>query len=124
MPGLPTGWDRLTAAAWRDWPAPLAPIAPAARSGPLPGPPRDEQDDAATLRALCRLEPEPLYYGETTKLGLVGHLVRESLIAAHAIVGEAVMRLRAGTPVELGQPLPWNDEATYVSYVMQGGSTP
>jgi hypothetical protein len=123
MPGLPTGaWDRLSAAAWRDWPFPAAPIAPAARSGPLPGPPGDERDDAKTLRALCSLEPEPLYYYKATRLGLVGHLARESLIAARAIVGEAIDRVRAGTPVVLGQALPLDDEPAYVNYLMQGGA--
>ena len=123
MPGLPTGeWDRLSAAAWRNWPFPTAPIAPAARSGPLPGPPGDEQDDAKILRRLCSLEPEPLYYYKDSGLGLVGHLVRESLLAARAIVGEAIGRLRAGTPVVLGQALPLDDEPAYVKYLMQGGA--
>jgi hypothetical protein len=122
MPPLPNeDQDQLAAAVWRGVPWPIAPIAPAARSGPLPGPPDDEQDDARTLRELCTMEPEPLYGGRQFRLGLVGHLVRESLIAARAIIGEAVVRFRAGMAVELGVPLPLDNEPMYRTHVMQGG---
>jgi hypothetical protein len=38
MPPLPVAWDRFTAAALRDWPAPLAPIAPAGPERAAAGP--------------------------------------------------------------------------------------
>jgi hypothetical protein len=121
MPPLPTGdWDRLTAAAWRDWPSALAPVGPAARSGPLPGPPRDERDNPGRLHQLCTLQPEPLYFQAIPGLGLVGHLVREALIAGRAIIGEAIVRLHAGTPVLPGEPLPLDNETQYRNSVMQG----
>ncbi|MGI8867339.1 MAG: hypothetical protein ACR2F6_00420 [Mycobacteriales bacterium] len=123
MPGLPSDeWDRLTAVAWRDRPAALAPTGPAARSGPVPRPPGDERDEAKRLKELCTMEPEALYSQGISGLGLVGHLFREALVSARAIVGEAAERLRAGTPVALGQPLPWDDELQYRSHVLQGGS--
>ena len=121
LPALPPDtWDRLTAQAWRDLPAAFAPSAPAAGPGAVPGPPQDEVDDAKQLRELCTLDPEPLYFQGLPGLGLVGHLYREALVAARAVVGEAVTRLRAGTPVALGQPLPWDDEDAYRGHVLQG----
>jgi hypothetical protein len=120
LPGMPaTDWDRLTAAAWRDWPYPQAPIGAAARGGPVPGPPRDDQDDAELLAALCRMEPDELYFGRIDGLGLVGHLIREAMIDARAIVGDAVVRLGGG-PVQLGRPQPLDDEQAFAQHVTRG----
>ena len=54
------------------------------------------------------------------KLGLVGHLMRESLIDARAVLGDAVDRLRNGKPIAIGQPLPWADETEYRNALFHG----
>jgi hypothetical protein len=121
LPAMPLAdWDLFTAAAWNDAPYPGFPIGPAARRGPVPGPPDSRRDDSGLLRELCFMHPEPLYYGRPEGLGLVGRLFREALIAGRAIIGEAVNRLNAGDPVELGQPLPLDNEPVYVHHLMQG----
>jgi hypothetical protein len=97
MPPLDTTWDDNTARALRKFPSPLAPVGPAPGQSPIPGPPVDEVDDASRLKDLCTMEPEELWRLQD-KLGLVGHLFREALVAARAIVGDAVVRLRAGAP--------------------------
>ena len=53
----------------------------------------------ALLRSLCTMEPEPLFSRHRRKLGLVGHLFREALIDARAVVGDAVDRLQDGKPI-------------------------
>ncbi|MCA1683520.1 MAG: hypothetical protein LC708_00055, partial [Actinobacteria bacterium] len=119
LPGMPaTDWDRFTAAALRDWPYPQAPVGPAARGGDVPGPPHDDEDDAGLLAAFCTMDPDTLYFGQIEGLGLVGHLVREAMIAARAIVGDAVIRL--GGPVELGRPQPLDDEQAFAQHVLRG----
>ncbi len=120
MPPLDTTWDDTTAQALRGVPVPLAPIARAPGLGPIPGPPLDEVESVDTLRALPTMEPEALLSQNELTLGLVGHLMREALIDARALVGDAVVRLQAGTPISLAQNLPWADEAAYRSIVFQG----
>ncbi len=119
MTPLDERWDRDLARATRDVPAPLHGIGRAPGRGGLPGPPQDEQEDAELLRRLPTLHPEPLL-AMSEKLGLIGHLMRESLIAARAIIGEAYLRLSTGTAIELGQPLPLDDEPKYLQHVMRG----
>jgi len=120
MPGLDTAWDDNTARALRHVPSPLAPIGRAPGEAPIPGPPLDEVEDSNLLRSLCTMEPELLFSRGRLKLGLVGHLFREALIAARAVVGDAVTRLRAGAPIALGQSLPWADEAAYRNTLFEG----
>jgi hypothetical protein len=57
-----TDWERATAWAWRGWPYPAFPIAPAAYAGQIPGPPADALEDPKRLKALCTMPGEPLYY--------------------------------------------------------------
>jgi hypothetical protein len=121
MPGLPAAeWDRYTSAAWRDWPYPASPIGPAAHPGPIPGPPEDEADTGEQMLKLSEMPPEELYNSDSLKLGLVGHLVRESMICIRAVVGDAAIKEAKGDPVELGWPLPLNDEKAYRTIVMAG----
>jgi hypothetical protein len=117
---LDTTWDDNTARALRGVAKPLAPIGRAPGVVEIPGPPHDEVEDIALLRRLPTMDPEELYALSREKLGLVGHLMRESLIAARAIVGEAVEKLRIGTPISLGQPLPWADEDEYRDAMFYG----
>jgi hypothetical protein len=119
MPALGTEWDDETALALRSVPSPIAPAGRAPGTGPIPGPPLDQADDFKQLQQLCTMDPEPLFGGHF-KLGLVGHLFREALIAGRAVVGDAVARLRAGTPIHLGQSLPWDDEPTYLTALFAG----
>jgi hypothetical protein len=120
MPPLNTAWDDNTARALRTIPSALAPIGRAPGEAAIPGPPLDEVEDGDLLKSLCAMEPEQIFGHERHKLGLVGHLFREALIAARAVIGDSVTRLRAGTPIALGQSLPWADENAYRSAFFQG----
>jgi hypothetical protein len=120
MPPLDTTWDDTTAQALRGAPAPLAPVARAPGLGPIPGPPRDQVEEVDTLRSLPSMEPDALLSSRQLPLGLVGHLMRESLIDARALVGEAIARVQAATPVSLAQNLTWADETAYRSLVYKG----
>ena len=120
LPPLDTAWDDNTSRALRGVPSPLAPIGRAPGEGPIPGPPLDEVEDVEVLRSLPTMEPEQLLRRSQFKLGLVGHLMREALISARALVGDSVERLHAGSPIALGQSLPWADEAAYLNVFFQG----
>jgi len=120
MPPLDTSWDYDTARALRGVASPLAPIGRAPGETQLPGPPDDEVEDIALLRRLPTMEPEALLSLERQKLGLVGHLMRESLLAARAVVGDAWLRLQNGQPLSAAQPLPWADETAYHQATMAG----
>ncbi|MEO8774892.1 MAG: hypothetical protein ABI468_01085 [Candidatus Nanopelagicales bacterium] len=120
-PGPPvTDWDIATAGTWRGVPFPAFPIAAAARPGQLPGPPGDAVEDPDRLKHLLFMEPEPLYFQGDPPMGLVGHLVRESMIAARAIVGEAIVRWTTTGSVDLAVAMPLDDEATFRDHVMRG----
>lgn len=120
LPPLDTTWDNNTSRALRDVPSPLAPIGRAPGEGPIPGPPLDEVEDVDVLRSLPTMEPEELFGHGRLRLGLVGHLMREALFAARALVGDSVERLHAGIPIALDQSLPWSDEAAYRNLFFQG----
>ncbi|MCC7125205.1 MAG: hypothetical protein IT178_10185, partial [Acidobacteria bacterium] len=120
MPPLDTSWDRNTARAMRGVPSLVAPVGRAPGEVAIPGPPYDEIEDAALLRRLPTLEPEQLIALSRERLGLVGHLMRESLLIARAICGDAVQRLRNAQPIALGQPLPWADDITYWQAMQRG----
>lgn len=115
-----TEWDIATAETWRRTPFPGFPIAAAARAGPLPGPPGDAVEDPDRLKKLLYMPPEPLYFNGDPPMGLVGHLVRESVIAARAVVGEAAVRWTTSGRVDLTVAMPINDEATFRDHVMRG----
>ncbi len=115
-----TDWDIATAATWRGTPFPAFPIAAAARAGQLPGPPGDAVEDPDRLKGLLSMEPEQLYFQGDPPMGLVGHLVRESLIAARAIVGEAAVRWTTSGRVDLSVAMPIEDEPTFRDHVMRG----
>ncbi|SEF01869.1 hypothetical protein SAMN05519104_7797 [Rhizobiales bacterium GAS188] len=119
MRPLDTTWDDTTALALRNVAAPLAPVGRAPGLGSVPGPPSDQMEDVEQLRRMCVMDPEPLF-GSQAKLGLVGHLFREALIDGRAVIGDAVNRLRAGTPISLDQNLPWDDEPAYLAALFQG----
>lgn len=115
-----TDWDIRTAEVWRRWPYPGFPVAPAAHPGQVPGPPADEVEDPAMLKALCTMAPEPLYFQGPGKLGLVGHLFREALIAARAIAGEAITQWETAGRIDPVAPLPLDNEDAYRTFVMRG----
>lgn len=111
-----TPYDRATSLAWRDTSYPQAPVAAAGTRRHLPGPDRDE-DDPDQLRELLEAHPESLLYGEWY-LGLLGHLLRESLIIARARVGRAWRDMQAGRPTDVRSPFPLDDDFT--ADLMQG----
>ncbi|MDM0109869.1 hypothetical protein QTH97_33495 [Variovorax sp. J22R24] len=120
MAPLDTAWDNNTAHTLRGDAKPIAPIGRAPGEAAIPGPPRDDKEDIGLLRSLPMLGPEPLLYLQRQALGLVGHLMREALIDARAVVGDAAVRLQAGTPIAIGQRLSWTDENAYRSVLFQG----
>jgi hypothetical protein len=120
MEPLDTTWDDNTAQALRGVGKPIAPIGRAPGEASIPGPPHDREEDIALLRSLPMMDPEPLWSLSRQKLGLVGHLMREALINARAIVGDAAESLKAGTPISAGQRLPWADENAYRSLLFGG----
>ncbi len=119
MPPLDHQWDDAAADALRGVPSPLHPVGRAPGRGAIPGPPRDEQEKIELLKRLPTMDPE-LLLGLRAELGLVGHLMRETLIAGRAIVGDAFRRLQQGIPISLGQPLAWDDQAAYRDALFAG----
>ena len=121
MAPLPaTDWDITTARVWRGWAYPGFPLGPAAGPGPVPGPPGDEAEDAALLKGLCTMAPEPLYFQDPGRLGLVGHLFREALISTRAIAGEAITQWETTGRINLVTPLPLDNEGAYRTFVIRG----
>ena len=104
-----TGADRSSAAALRGLPLPLSPIGAAGTRRHLPGPPDDGREDPEILRRILELDPETLYAAWEWPLGLVGHLARESMIAARAAIGQAWQALANGVDVDSGAPVPLDD---------------
>jgi hypothetical protein len=119
-PPLDTSWDDATAQALRGVKKPRAPIGRAPGEVPIPGPPHDRDEDVALLRSLPAMQPEALFSLQRQKLGLVGHLMRESLLDARAMIGDAFTKLLGGIPIALGQPLSWTDETAYRNAFFQG----
>jgi hypothetical protein len=120
MQPLDTGWDDNTARALRGVASPLAPIGRAPGEVPLPGPPRDAVEDVALLKQLPGMEPAALLEFRRRELGLVGHLMREALINARAIIGEAAIRVAVGQAIDAARPLTWSDENAYRQLVLAG----
>lgn len=120
-PFITTAWELETAKSWQVGIAPGHPIAPAAHPGDVPGPVRDTIEDPVLLAQMITMDPETLYYSQDfPKLGLVGHLFRESLIAARAVVGAAIIGWQTNGAIDLIQALPLDDEATYSDCVLRG----
>ena len=99
-----TAWDDDTARALRDVAVAARADRPRARTGGRSPDRRSTRSRTPTCcESLCTMEPGGAASdADSVKLGLVGHLFREALIAARAVVGDAVSRLRAGTPIALG----------------------
>lgn len=111
-------YDRLTSAAWRDTAYPQAPVAAAGTRRHLPTPDQDEEPDPALLHELIDIPPESLYYGEWV-LGLLGHLLRESLVIWRARVGRAWLDLQAGRPTDVLSRFPLDGDFVD-EHLMQG----
>jgi hypothetical protein len=120
MQPLDMSWDNHTARVLRGVASPLAPIGRAPGEVPLPGPPHDEVEDVRLLKELPGMEPEQLLEIGRRKLGLVGHLMRESLINARAIIGDAAIRLAGGQAIAVARPLTWSDDTVYRQLIVAG----
>ncbi len=120
MQPLDTSWDNTTARVLRGVASPIAPIGRAPGEVPLPGPPHDEMEHVTLLKELPLMEPDKLLEFLPRKLGLVGHLVRESLLNARAIIGEAAIRVAAGQAIAIGRPLTWSDDTGYRQLIVAG----
>lgn len=124
--GLPvsflTDYDRAGALAWHGMPFPTGAVAAAGTRRHLPGPPRDVRDDPAVLREMLWEEPESLYHNNRRQLGLLGHLVRESMIAARATIGRAALDAEAvpslHPPIDPARRIPLDD--AFATVVMHG----
>lgn len=124
---LPTEYDVATARAWRGIPYPLAQVAPAGPRWHLPGPPKDGEPlidvdppnlmmrpNLDQLRKIIQEHPEPLYTNSERTLGLLGHLIRESMIASRAVVGRAWLDANSVAPpdpaqIDRGRQIPLDD---------------
>ena len=120
MQPLDTRWDNNTARALRGVASPLAPIGRAPGEVAIPGPPHDELEHGNLLRSLPAMEPQELLEMAREELGLVGHLMRESLLNARAIIGEAAIRLAGGQPIAVAQPLTWSDDTAFRQLIVAG----
>lgn len=105
-----TDHDRGTALAWRGIPRPRAPIAAAGTARHLPGPPEDARDDPGLLDELLSMHPEPLYYQQDWDLGLIGRLIRETMLAIRATVGRALLDWQDTGAIDPFRPIPLDDD--------------
>jgi hypothetical protein len=103
----PTRWEQNTAASLAGVGAPLAPLAPFDRVFSLPSStPEGSGDDPDTLRALINSDSEAFPFRWERKLGLLGHLIFDTICLLRASVGQARMAAAAGMQVDPSQPLP------------------
>jgi len=106
-----TEYDLATAKAWRGIPYPWAQVAPAGPRCHVPGPPHDGEvlidvdppnqvmrPDFQRVLAMIREHPGTLYRNGERVLGLLGHLIRETMIAARAVVASAWRDASTATP--------------------------
>lgn len=106
-PEAPSAWDGDTAAALAGRKLPLAPLAAFARQSALPAStPEADYDDPDSLRRLLETESEAFPQRWDRKLGLLGHLVFDTLCLLRATVGQARDTIDAGQPVDPAAPLP------------------
>ncbi|MGO4304289.1 hypothetical protein [Cupriavidus sp. RAF12] len=106
-PSMPSPWDHETAASIGGRKTPLAPLAPFWQVADLPGStPDGEADDPDTLRALLDTDSEAFPLRWQRKLGLLGHLIFETVCLLRASVGQAREAMDAGLPVDPTAPLP------------------
>ncbi|MFI8594428.1 hypothetical protein ACIGCK_08405 [Microbacterium sp. NPDC078428] len=113
-----TAYDRATATAWHDTGVPFAPLTAAGVRRHLPGPTRDEDPDIDFLFEMLTMHPEPLYFEQRHELGLLGHLLRESLIIARATLGRASMDIDLQLTPDPSKRIPLDDR--YQNVVQQG----
>jgi hypothetical protein len=91
-----TPWDDMTAEALVGIPSPLQPVSPVSALQPLPARAFDKPD---VIERLAESSPTDLVEGKFP-LGILGHLVRESLLIARARAGLAYASYSAGTPID------------------------
>ncbi len=115
-----TPWDDATATTLAGLPHPLHPLAPVGTLFPLPRDPRDRWDKPQILDRLAQAEPWVLLEWQDP-LGLLGHLVRETMILLRAVAGLAFRSLVAGDPVDPDAPLPlWPPSGPFLDLLGDG----
>jgi hypothetical protein len=103
----PTPWEQDTAASLAGASSPVVPLAPFERVFALPSStPDGSGDDPETLRLLLEADSEAFPYRWERKLGLLGHLIFDTLCLLRASVGQARTAIDAGQPVDPAAPLP------------------
>lgn len=103
----PSAWERETASSLAGRKTPLSPLGAFTEQAPLPATtPEADSDDPDTLRLLLENDSEVFPLRWDRKLGLLGHLVFESLCLLRASVGQAREAIDAGLAVDPHAPLP------------------
>lgn len=119
-PLAPSGWDRDIAATLAGLASPLAPLAPFLPQSALPSS-APEADDPDTLRALLETDSEAFPLRWEHRLGLLGHLVFETLCLLRARVGLARETIDAGQAVDPTAPLPLHAGADRIVRLVRRG---
>ncbi len=103
----PSAWERETASSLAGRKTPLSPLGAFTEQAHLPAStPEADADDPDTLRLLLEEDSEVFPYRWDRKLGLLGHLIFESLCLLRASVGQAREAIGAGLAVDPNAPLP------------------
>lgn len=115
-----TGWERASADALAKLPEPTSPVAPFGALRPLPRAPGGLEDKADVLRQLITMASGfPEKWRE--KLGLLGHLILESMLLLRARAGQAWEYLDLGLTVDPDQPLPLYASPNVIQNLIQKG---
>ena len=103
----PSALERETASSLAGRKTPLSPLGAFTEQAHLPAStPEADADDPDTLRLLLEEDSEAFPYRWDRKLGLLGHLIFESLCLLRASVGQAREAIDHGQPVDPHTPLP------------------
>ncbi|MBO4123114.1 hypothetical protein J5T34_20505 [Cupriavidus gilardii] len=106
-PLAPSAWEDQTASSLAGRKTPLSPLGAFTAQAHLPAStPEADNDDPETLRLLLDNDSEVFPLRWDRKLGLLGHLIFESLCLLRASVGRARAAIEAGQAVNPHAPLP------------------
>lgn len=118
----PSAWERETASTLAGRKTPLSPLGAFTEQAHLPATtPEADSDDPETLRLLLENDSEAFPYRWDHKLGLLGHLIFESLCLLRASVGQAREAIDAGLAVDQHAPLPMQAGADALARLVRRG---
>ena len=121
-PTSPTSWENLAAGSLAGSSSPLRPLAPCTRVFALPQSSRHGyEDDPETLMALLEVDGEVFPLRWERPMGLLGHLVFETIVLLRAKIGLAREAMLAGLPVDPDAPLPLHEGSDRIVTLAQKG---